>query len=433
MDNYAITLDRVSKKYQIGASRANKETLKESVSRMVFSPLKKMGGLLRGQASAASSLDKEFWALRDITLNIGVGETVGLVGSNGAGKSTLLKVLTRITQPTSGYGEIHGRTGALLEVGTGFHPELTGRDNIYLNGSILGMSQSIIKSKFDEIVEFSGVEAFLDTPVKHYSSGMYVRLAFAVAANLDPEVLLVDEVLAVGDASFQKRCLSKMNSIGDEGRTIVFVSHNMGAITRLCKRAILLRDGQVVDDGPSAEVVAKYMTSGISQVGCREWHNETEKIGNDIVQLLAVRVMDSEGRIIDTTDIRNPVVLEMEFEVLKDGYIFLPHFHLFNESGINMMTIVDLDKEWQKKIRPKGIYRTSVTIYGNIFSECTVFIHANMLSLDPIITHFSAADVVAFQVFDTLDGNSARGAYAGPLKSIVRPIFTWQTEYRPSR
>jgi lipopolysaccharide transport system ATP-binding protein len=432
MDNYAITLDNVSKKYNIGASRALKETFKETLTRMVLSPFKKMGGILRGEASAASSLEKEFWALRDISLNIRTGETVGLVGSNGAGKSTLLKVLTRITQPTSGYGEINGRTGALLEVGTGFHPELTGRDNIFLNGSILGMSQSIIKSKFDEIVDFSGVEEFLDTPVKHYSSGMYVRLAFAVAANLEPEVLLVDEVLAVGDASFQKKCMSKMNAIGDEGRTIVFVSHNMGAITRLCKRAILLKDGQIIDDGPAADVVAKYMTSGISKVGSRDWYNETKKFGDEIVQLLAIRVRDKNGAIIDTTDIRNPVVIEMEFEVMKDGYNFLPHFHLFNEAGINMMTIVDLDKEWQKKVRPKGIYRTSVIIKGNLFSECTVFIHANMLSLNPLVTHFSAPDVVAFQVFDTLEGDSARGEYGGPLKGIVRPAFEWQTEYKHS-
>jgi lipopolysaccharide transport system ATP-binding protein len=397
---------------------------------MVKSPFKKMGGILRGEASAASALDKEFWALRNVSLDIRSGETVGLIGYNGAGKSTLLKVLTRITQPTSGYGEINGRVGSLLEVGTGFHPQLTGRDNIFLNGSILGMSQRIIKSKFDEIVDFSGVEEFIDTPVKHYSSGMYVRLAFAVAANLDPEILLVDEVLAVGDARFQKKCLSKMNNIGDEGRTIVFVSHNMGAITRLCKRAILLNDGQVVDDGPAADVVAKYMTSGIAQVGCREWYDETERYGDEIVQLLAVRVQNKDGATIDTTDIRNPVVLEMEFKVMKDGYNLLPHFHLFNEAGINMMSIIDLDKEWQNKIRPKGIYRSAVTIQGNFFSECTVFVHANMLSLDPPITHFSVPDVVAFQIVDSLEGNSARGVYVGRLNSIVRPAFEWQTEYK---
>lgn len=430
MNNYAISLTGISKKYNIGAKRIQDGNLKDSLARILKSPFKKIGGVLRGDASAASALDKEFWALKDISFDISSGETVGLIGYNGAGKSTLLKVLSRITQPSSGYGEIKGRVGSLLEVGTGFHPELTGRDNVFLNGSILGMSHSRIKSKFDEIIDFSGIDEFIDTPVKHYSSGMYVRLAFAVAANLDPEILLVDEVLAVGDSRFQKKCLSKMNSIGDQGRTIVFVSHNMSAITRLCKRAILLRDGQVVNDGPSADVVANYMTTGITQVGCREWYDEAEKYGDDIVQLLAVRVRDTDRITLDTTDIRNAVVIEMEFQVMKDGFKFLPHFHLFNESGVNMMTIVDLDKEWQNIIRPKGTYRTAVTIPGNVFSECTVFVHANMISLEPPINHFAAADVIAFQVFDSLEGDSARGVYVGPLNSIVRPAFEWNTEYK---
>lgn len=429
MNNPVISLDSVSKKYRIGTKRTLNGSLKDSFARMVSSPFKKMSGVLRGDASAASALDKEFWALRDVSFDIQAGETVGLVGFNGAGKSTLLKVLSRITQPSAGYGVIHGRVGSLLEVGTGFHPELTGRDNIYLNGSILGMSRNQIKSKFDEIVDFSGIDDFIDTPVKHYSSGMYVRLAFAVASNLDPEILLVDEVLAVGDSRFQKKCLSKMNTIGDQGRTIVFVSHNMSAITRLCKRAILLRDGQIVDDGPSADVVAKYMTTGIAQVGCREWYTDAERYGDDSVQLLAVRVRGEDGTTLDATDIRKPVVLEMEFEVIKAGFSFLPHFHLFNESGVNIMTLIDLDREWQNKRRPPGTYRTAVTIPGNFFSECTVFVHANMISLDPVIPRFLARDVVAFQVFDNLAGDSARGVYAGNLRSIVRPAFEWQTEY----
>ncbi len=429
MNNYAISLAGISKKYNIGAKRTKDGSLKDSLARMLISPFKKIGGVLRGEASAASALDKVFWALKDVSFDISPGETVGLIGYNGAGKSTLLKVLSRITQPSSGYGEINGRVGSLLEVGTGFHPELTGRDNVFLNGSILGMSNSRIKSKFDEIIDFSGIEEFIDTPVKHYSSGMYVRLAFAVAANLDPEILLVDEVLAVGDSRFQKKCLSKMNSIGDEGRTIVFVSHNMSAITRLCKRAILLKDGQVVNDGPSADVVANYMTTGISQVGCRDWYNDSEKYGDEFVQLLAIRVRDSAGTTLDTADIRRPVIIEMEYQVLKDGYNFLPHLHLFNESGVNIMTLIDLDKEWQGKIRPKGTYRTAVTIPGNFFSECTVFVHANMISLDPPVSHFAASDVIAFQVYDSLSGDSARGVYVGPINSIVRPAFEWNTEY----
>lgn len=431
MNSYAIKIDGISKKYNIGAIRTQEENFREYLSRVIRSPFKKMGGILKGQASAASALDKTFWALNDISFDVRRGETVGLIGHNGAGKSTLLKVLTRITEPTAGYGEINGRVGSLLEVGTGFHPELTGRDNVFLNGSILGMPRATIKSKLDEIIDFSGVENFIDTPVKHYSSGMYVRLAFAVAANLEPEILLIDEVLAVGDARFQKKCLSKMGSIGEQGRTIIFVSHNMGAITRLCKRAILLKDGQIVDDGPSADIVGKYMTSGTTSTGCREWSEDCkERCGDEVAQLLAVRVLDKNRNILDTLDIRSPVTIEMEFEVLQEGYKLLPHFHIFNEAGVKVMSIVDLDKEWENKIRPRGFYRTMVTIQGNFFSECTVFVHANMISLEPSRQHFSAPDAVGFQVFDSLEGNSARGGWVGPLDSIVRPAFEWNTEYK---
>ena len=271
MSDIAISVKSLSKQYHISAKQKAYRTLRDTLADAFVSPFRRTRRLLRGQASAAAELDETFWALQDVSFEVRHGEVVGIIGRNGAGKSTLLKILSRITEPTEGYADIHGRVGSLLEVGTGFHPELTGRENIYLNGSILGMRKGEIDCKFDEIVAFAEVERFIDTPVKHYSSGMYLRLAFAVAAYLEPEILLVDEVLAVGDARFQKKCLNKMQDVGQHGRTVLFVSHNMPAITRLCERVILLDEGRVLQDGPSYQVVRTYLNSGLGTSAAREW------------------------------------------------------------------------------------------------------------------------------------------------------------------
>ena len=233
------------------------------------------------------------------------GEIVGIIGRNGAGKSTLLKVLSRITRPTTGVVEISGRAGCLLEVGTGFHAELTGRENIFLNGAILGMGKSEIDRKFDEIVDFGEVGKFIDTPVKHYSSGMYLRLGFAVAAHLEPDILIVDEVLAVGDARFQKKCLNKMQDVGKEGRTVLFVSHNMQAITRLCPRAILLDDGKILVDGPAHKVVSAYLNSGFGTMASRDWPDPTKAPGRETARLRSVRTRTEDGRVTEAMDIRH--------------------------------------------------------------------------------------------------------------------------------
>ena len=262
----AIRVENLSKQYRIGArSSASYRTLREALSEQaasLWSPLERRLRGKNGQATArhqgANGSDR-FWALKDVSFEVEPGEVVGIIGRNGAGKSTLLKILSRITEPTSGRCKFRGRIGSLLEVGTGFHPELTGRENVYLNGSILGMSRREINRKFDEIVEFAEIEQFLDTPVKRYSSGMYVRLAFAVAAHLEPEILLVDEVLAVGDATYQKRCIDRMNQIARSGRSVLFVSHNMDLIPRLCERAILLERGRVAVAGPASQVVRDYL------------------------------------------------------------------------------------------------------------------------------------------------------------------------------
>src|SRR5437660_266586 len=267
-----IKVQNLGKQYRIGSDRSAYSTLRETLVSKFRSPL-------NGRNRSAN---KKIWALSDVGFEINPGEVVGIIGRNGAGKSTLLKILSRITEPTTGRVELYGRIASLLEVGTGFHPELTGRENVYLNGAILGMSRAEISRKFDGIVAFAEIEKFLDTPVKRYSSGMYVRLAFAVAAYLEPEILVVDEVLAVGDAQFQKKCLDKMQDVGRQGRTVFFVSHNMPAVTRLCPRAILLDEGRILRDGASHEIVSTYLRSGLGTTAVREWNDIGEAPGNDI-------------------------------------------------------------------------------------------------------------------------------------------------------
>src|SRR5262245_27969472 len=260
MSSDAIRIERLGKRYRLGAPRGafSYGSLRDTLVEAPGEAWRRVRGALAGGNGASAPV---LWALEDVSFDVAPGEVGGIVGRNGGGKSTLLKILSRVTRPTEGVAEFRGRLGSLLEVGTGFHPELTGRDNIYLNGAILGMRRYEIRRKFDDIVDFSGVAAFIDTPVKRYSSGMYVRLAFAVAAHLEPEILVVDEVLAVGDAAFQRQCLGKMQEVSRSGRTILFVSHNMPAVTRLCERAVLLADGAVVEDGPAEQVVARYLTS----------------------------------------------------------------------------------------------------------------------------------------------------------------------------
>ena len=278
-----IDVDALSKRYRLGSSggrRFTYRTLRDSIASAASDAFRRT---TRSKFRAAPP--DHIWALHDVSVQIGRGEVVGIVGRNGAGKTTLLKILSRITRPTSGKARLIGRVGSLLEVGTGFHPELTGRDNIYLNGAILGMARAEIRRKFDDIVDFSGVSKFIDTPVKRYSSGMYVRLAFAVAAHLEPEILMVDEVLAVGEAAFQRQCLGKMRDISRSGRTILFVSHNMPAITRLCERALLLAEGKLIDDGPPDRIVARYLSSEFGTTARCDWPDRDKAPGNDWVRL----------------------------------------------------------------------------------------------------------------------------------------------------
>ena len=432
MSHTAIRVENLSKQYRIGGPQKKYETLRDTLSSALAAPVRRAGKLLRGQATGAAELDETIWALNGISFTVQQGEVVGIIGRNGAGKSTLLKILSRITEPTLGVAEISGRVGSLLEVGTGFHQELTGRENIYLNGAILGMKRHEIQRRFDEIVAFAEVEKFIDTPVKYYSSGMYLRLAFAVAAHLEPEILLVDEVLAVGDAAFQKKCLNKMEDVGQQGRTVLFVSHNMPAVTRLCERTILIDEGQIAEDGPSHRVVGVYLSSGLGTTAAREWPDLAQAPGNDIVRLCGVRVRTEDGRITDTVDIRQPVGIEIEYQVLKPGYALWPHFTLHNDEGIRIFVSFDLNPNWRGRLRPVGRYVSTGWIPGNFLSEGMMIIGPAIRTEEPKILHLYERDAVAFQVADSLDGDSARGDYGGRMRGVVRPLLEWDTRFGPN-
>jgi len=433
MNDIAIRLEGISKRYRIGAKQEKYKTLRDTLTDISLAPVRRLRSVFNRESSSINAGDDTIWAVKDISLEIARGEVVGIIGRNGAGKSTLLKILSRITEPTQGFAQIRGRVSSLLEVGTGFHPELTGRENVYLNAAILGMKRAEIERKFDDIVAFAEVEKFVDTPVKRYSSGMQLRLAFAVAAHLEPEILIIDEVLAVGDARFQKKCLGKMQDVGQHGRTVLFVSHNMPAVTRLCQRTILLEQGRIVKDGPSQEVVSTYMNSGYGTMAAREWPEGVSIPGRDVACLHAVRVRAEDGELRDSVDIRRPVAVEMEYAVLKPGYVLSPHYHFYNDQGVCIFISFDLDPAWRGRSRPVGRYISKAWIPGNLLAEGMVFVEPWLITMDPIVVQFRVSDAVAFQVIDSLDGDSARGDYAESMPGVVRPLLKWDTQFFPAK
>ena len=312
MSNLAIRVEGLSKRYKIGTAKQRHDTLRDAITDGVKALFRSNS---RGNSSAAHHSTETIWALKDVSFDVKKGEVLGIIGRNGAGKSTLLKILSRITEPTEGRAEIHGRVGSLLEVGTGFHSELTGRENVYLNGAILGMKKAEIDRKFDEIVAFAEVERFIDTPVKRYSSGMYVRLAFAVAAHLEPEILIIDEVLAVGDLSFQNKCIGKMGDVAREGRTVLFVSHNMGAVSNLCTTGMSLDQGRLISRGEIGSVVSGYIKQNTltSEVQTNEWSRH----GTGEARVTMVRVLDSTGNPCTTFAMGETIVIEMDVEFYR--------------------------------------------------------------------------------------------------------------------
>ena len=420
-----VRVEALSKSYRIGGLHPGYVTFREMFAGLVSVPLRRLrqGGAPRPQAETV-------WALKDISFEVQPGELVGIVGRNGAGKSTLLKILSRVTKPTSGEADLYGRVGSLLEVGTGFHPDLTGRENVFLSGAILGMRRTEIAGKFDEIVAFSELEKFIDTPVKWYSSGMYVRLAFSVAAHLEPEILIMDEVLAVGDAAFQQKCLDKMREIRGQGRTIFFVSHNMPAVVRLCRRAIFLEGGRVAADGPAQGVVSDYLSSSWDTAAERVWAGE-DAPGDGVVRLRRMRVRDRAGATAAALDIHRPVGIELTYEVLERGRVLAPLLEIYNEEGTHLFSTHDAGAEWRRTERPAGTYTSVVWIPGNLLAEGTLVAYASVMSHFPsTVLHARERGGVAFQIIDSEAGvGTARGDYVGPVPGAVRPLLDWETRF----
>ncbi len=435
MSDISIKVRDVSKWYRIEQdAKPRYHTLRDQIVKTFTAPIHKLtDGKKNADQNGSKAHDDFVWALKDISFDIKNGEVVGLIGPNGAGKSTLLKILTRITEPTRGVIDIYGRVGSLLEVGTGFHKELTGRDNVYLNGAILGMRKSEIDRKFDEIVDFAEVEKFIDTPVKFYSSGMSVRLAFAVAAHLEPEILLVDEVLAVGDAAFQKKSLSKMESVGKAGRTVVFVSHHMPSITRLCERAFLLNHGQLLMSGPAEKVVGDYLSANLGTTAYKEWPDATKAPGSQDVHLRSARVINEEGETNYSFDIRKPIGIEITFDVPNQtSYALYPYITAQNEEEVSLFTSIETDDTWRGQPRPAGRYCSVVWIPGNLLSEGTITIGVGMRTEIPHIIHFHHYDTVAFQIVESPNSDTARVDYTGKIRGAVRPYLNWSTQFEPA-
>ena len=420
-----VRIENLSKQYTIGERRnAAYVTLRDTLAEVARSPLSAF------RARERRSNGDTIWALRDVDFDIHAGEAVGIIGGNGAGKSTLLKVLSRVTEPTSGRAELYGRIGSLLEVGTGFHPELTGRDNIFLNGAVLGMKRSEIARKFDEIVEFAEISRFIDTPVKRYSSGMYMRLAFAVAAHLEPEILIVDEVLAVGDTAFQRKCLGKMGEVTQTGRTVIFVSHNMTAINQLCSRAVMLDQGQVVHLGRSADVIAQYLKKGTAG-GERVWKDDRRAPGNDKIQLRAARII-SEGKVTSDVNIDCPISIEVEFlNRFPEAKNLCVSINLQDSTGgvvlstSNTPAANSLDEDWFNQPHEPGLFRAVCTLPANFLNEGLYYITVHVLTLGPIALEAEAPQVLSFNVFDTGAMREAGGG--GKWDGVVRIRLPWKT------
>ena len=419
---YSIQVKGISKRYKIGSVQQRADTLRDPITNQV----QRIGqSFSRGWRARKS--DDTIWALKDITFDVRQGQALGIVGRNGAGKSTLLKILSRVTDPTEGYGEMRGRVGSLLEVGTGFHPELTGRENIFLNGAILGMTRKEILARFDEIVDFSEVAQFIDTPVKRYSSGMYLRLAFAVAAHLEPEILVVDEVLAVGDADFQRKCLGKMGDVAQQGRTVLFVSHNMSSILRLTEETLVLEKGKVLLRAPSAEAVDFYLNRGLSKLGERFWEEDEVPASAAPFRPLAIRVRAKDGAVSDTVRSVEPFTIEIEYALSEDLTGLRVGFYLMSTRGEPIFTSFDTDSSELFQAFPargKGTYTSRCVIPANTLNEGRFVLGVNASSYH-IRRYFQDEQALTFSV----DASGAPGTHwPEPRPGGVRPVLDWNIE-----
>jgi lipopolysaccharide transport system ATP-binding protein len=415
----AITVEGLGKQYRLGSGIAPYGRLTETLSQAI--------ARVRQRGSRPRASDT-FWALRDVDFEVAEREVLGVVGRNGAGKSTLLKILSRITPPTEGRAVLRGRVGSLLEVGTGFHPELSGRENVFLNGAILGMKAAEIRRKFDEIVAFSEIERFLDTPVKRYSSGMYVRLAFAVAAHLDPEILVVDEVLAVGDAAFQKKCLGKMDDLAHEGRTVLFVSHNMTAVQRLCTHAILLEQGRVVASGAPGWVVERYLAGEAERDAEIAWADPASAPGDEVARLHSIAALGPDGAVARSFDIREPIDIQVAYWNLSASHRPSVGIHVLNAEGTHLFASQDFtSRDWMDGAVAPGLVTACCRIPGNFLAEGRFLLNVTVSSFSPTLVHHAVQyDAIAFEVYDHSDGDSVRGPTSGEWPGVVRPMLDWR-------
>jgi lipopolysaccharide transport system ATP-binding protein len=419
MSDIAVRVENLSKRYRLGA-QASYHRLSEMLSGMGRATVG-MGKRLLARAGKGADADRaaspgDFWALRDVSFEVRQGEVVGIIGRNGAGKSTLLKILSRVTEPTSGRFGVRGRVGSLLEVGTGFHPELTGRENIYLNGSVLGMSRSAVRQRFDEIAAFADIDAFLDTPVKRYSSGMFVRLAFAVAAHLEPDILVVDEVLAVGDAAFQKKCLGRMKDIAYRHTTVLFVSHNMPAVAGFCGRAIWLENGRVREEGQPGRVVADYLANGGRERTSRRWRDGTDAPAGPGVRLLSASVSACNGTATDCFTVQTPLRFEFEAENHLPGTV-LNFSVVLNE--VERGCIFNTGSDGQ--CFPAGVIQGSFVVPGELLNDGCYSVRV-LLVKDTSVALLDEDDVLTFQVHDI----ERNGHWFGRWIGAVRPSLTWE-------
>lgn len=428
MDDVILKVENISKQYRLGLVGTG--TISHDLNRWWCKirgkedPYLKVGEINDRSTKGTSEY---VWALQDINFEVKRGEVLGIIGKNGAGKSTLLKILSRVTSPTTGTIKTKGRIASLLEVGTGFHGEMTGRENIYLNGAILGMTKKEIVSKIDEIIDFSGCERYIDTPVKRYSSGMTVRLAFAVAAFLEPDILVIDEVLAVGDAEFQKKAIGKMQDISKgEGRTVLFVSHNMDAVMRLCSRAILLKNGCIIENGNVTKIIDKYLNTEYGTTSSKKWEINNEE--SRIVNILEVKAHNSNFEVAENFKITEKLGVTMLYEVLDSGNKIHSAYNFHNSNGVNIFDSHENNTALYQMKKNKGIYEATVWIPGNLFSEGVIVVGVALVTHDPFVTHFHEMNAIAFNMIDDLSNSPTRGEYVGNLPGVIRPLLKWETK-----
>jgi lipopolysaccharide transport system ATP-binding protein len=426
MSDVVIRVEGLGKRYRIGGPQARHRSFREAIVDGATAPFRRLGRALRG---GDGSVEETIWALRNVSLDIKRGEAVGIIGRNGAGKSTLLKILSRITEPTEGRVRIKGRVGSLLEVGTGFHHELTGRENVYLNGAILGMKKTDIDRRFDEIVAFAEIDRFLDTPVKHYSSGMYMRLAFAVAAHLDPDILLVDEVLAVGDAAFQRKCLGRMGEVARQERTVLFVSHNLPAVTGLCTHGIWLDSGSVRMDGASREVVDAYTELSAESSGERRWPDRDHDPGNTTIRLRSARVCDDRGGIRAVFDASEPISLEIEYQLHTAATGLGVGFRLQTSDGTLLFVGGDTeDERFSNGIREPGVWVSRAVIPGGLLNAGAYFFS---IGVDLPAGNTIIMEQYALRIQVSMAKPPAHSAHAGwRPPGLLCPSLRWSVEQR---